>query len=433
MNDKCSTIVELQGKAIRSSSPFSDKIKALMPHGYELIPQINEIYELQLALMEADALSSDEVLERGAYFHSVNGRKTNHYLMCSGDPLSITTGGDRRRNFFKNNAFKTGYATHGFFPYRGKFHPQMIKALINIMGVKPGNIILDPMMGSGTTLIEAATMGINSVGFDLSPFCNLMTQAKLDGLSIDISELRKVTSSNGNLEKCAETTMSLIGSGSIRDMTPAQRITSLAYLDAVGLSRRNENKTIPSGFREIMSKYITAIYKYQKSLSNLGVSIGVGRCEMADARNMPLSSDSIDGIIFSPPYSFAIDYIENDITQLQMMKTDVSEMRSMLTGLRGKKGVEQVNNYREDIGRILSECSRVLRQDSYCLIIVGTNSNQLNALRQRVALRDLENSLEELFIKKAAGVGLRYQLEIKRQITGIANTMREESILVFRR
>ncbi len=60
----------------------------------------------------------------------------------------------------------------------------MIKGLINVMGLKPGDILLDPMMGSGTVLIEACLMGIKTIGFDASPFCKFMTQTKLDALLI---------------------------------------------------------------------------------------------------------------------------------------------------------------------------------------------------------------------------------------------------------
>ena len=35
--------------------------------------------------------------------------------------------------------------THGLFPYRGKFHPQLIRALLNILKVKKGDVVLDPM------------------------------------------------------------------------------------------------------------------------------------------------------------------------------------------------------------------------------------------------------------------------------------------------
>jgi tRNA G10 N-methylase Trm11 len=54
----------------------------------------------------------------------------------------------------------------------------MIKAIMNIIGLKKNDIVLDPMCGSGTTNVEAALMGINSVGVDISPFCILMASVK---------------------------------------------------------------------------------------------------------------------------------------------------------------------------------------------------------------------------------------------------------------
>ena len=90
--------------------------------------------------------------------------------------------------YFENGIFSTGYATHGLFPYRGKFHPQLIKALINIMGVQKGEFILDPMCGSGTANIEAALLGINSYAIDLSPFCQFMTKVKYNSLTIDVGQ-----------------------------------------------------------------------------------------------------------------------------------------------------------------------------------------------------------------------------------------------------
>src|SRR6476646_8363433 len=86
--------------------------------------------------------------------------------------------------------FKTAYATHGLFPYRGKFHPQMIKALINLIGIKEDEVLLDPMMGSGTTNIEASIMGIDSIGVDISPFCVLMVNSKINGLLLDPEPLK---------------------------------------------------------------------------------------------------------------------------------------------------------------------------------------------------------------------------------------------------
>ena len=67
------------------------------------------------------------------------------------------------RDYFEESWFSVGYSTHGLFPYPGKFHPQMIKTILNIIGLKRGDVVLDPMVGSGTTPVEAASIGITSI------------------------------------------------------------------------------------------------------------------------------------------------------------------------------------------------------------------------------------------------------------------------------
>jgi RMKL-like, methyltransferase domain len=166
---------------LSNSEIFSDKIyDHLFPAHLELVPQLNEVYELELAFYESRILRDEEIIRNGAYFAKVGDTLTRHFLICSGEPVRLPQhSSSRLRSFFKTNQFKTGYGTHGLFPYRGKFHPQMIKGLINIMGLKPGDTVLDPMMGSGTVLIEACLMGINSVGIDASPFCRFKKGSSL--------------------------------------------------------------------------------------------------------------------------------------------------------------------------------------------------------------------------------------------------------------
>ncbi|CEG11229.1 hypothetical protein MSIBF_A1320013 [groundwater metagenome] len=40
----------------------------------------------------------------------------------------------------------------------------MIRALLNLIRVNEGDLVLDPFMGSGTTILESEILGINSVG-----------------------------------------------------------------------------------------------------------------------------------------------------------------------------------------------------------------------------------------------------------------------------
>ena len=61
------------------------------------------------------------------------------------------------------------YGPHGIHEYRGKFFPQLVKALINIAGLAEGAIVLDPMCGSGTAICEARVMGMKAIGVDINP------------------------------------------------------------------------------------------------------------------------------------------------------------------------------------------------------------------------------------------------------------------------
>ena len=70
------------------------------------------------------------------------------------------------------------YGSHGAHEYRGKFFPQLARSLLNIAGVNSGDYVLDPMCGSGTTLIEASLLGCAALGVDMNPLSVLMSRAK---------------------------------------------------------------------------------------------------------------------------------------------------------------------------------------------------------------------------------------------------------------
>jgi DNA modification methylase len=83
------------------------------------------------------------------------------------------------------------YGPHGLHEYRGKFFPQLVTSLLNIGCVPPSGIVLDPMCGSGTTLVEALLAGHRSIGFDINPLSVLMSRTKCLLLTLVPSELAR--------------------------------------------------------------------------------------------------------------------------------------------------------------------------------------------------------------------------------------------------
>ena len=84
----------------------------------------------------------------------------------------------------------TRYSVHGLHEYKGKFNPQVAKALLNIFGVRSGGRVLDPFCGSGTTLVECTHADVLGLGIDINPFAVFLANAKLRALTTPVAELR---------------------------------------------------------------------------------------------------------------------------------------------------------------------------------------------------------------------------------------------------
>lgn len=82
------------------------------------------------------------------------------------------------------------YLTHGFFRYYGKFPPTLARKLIRDFRPKEDEVVLDNMMGCGTTLVEARLEGQESVGIDASPLAVLSAQVKVD-TSVDCEAVQR--------------------------------------------------------------------------------------------------------------------------------------------------------------------------------------------------------------------------------------------------
>ena len=83
---------------------------------------------------------------------------------------------------------------HRLHSYKGKFIPQLVEYFLDShlntfkkkVFFKQGDTILDPFMGSGTTLIQSLELGLHSIGIDVSDFNCLISNVKVGKYNLSL-------------------------------------------------------------------------------------------------------------------------------------------------------------------------------------------------------------------------------------------------------
>lgn len=250
------------------------------------------------------------------------------------------------------------YATHGLHEYRGKFFPQLVRALMNIAQVPPHGVVLDPMCGSGTTLVEACLAGRAAHGFDMNPLSVFIAEVKCQALGLDAAALVSAYESLANdlgkqsPKKGTRRYFSTLPEGDqaylsrwfaqstldeldlIVDVIRQLPLLSLQNFFWICLSNilrgvswqkdddlriRKEVSSLAGG--EVAARFLDEAKRSTKTvaafLAERGNS-GLGRHSIveADARSATQSAPSlvgqVDTIITSPPYATALPYLDTD-------------------------------------------------------------------------------------------------------------------------
>ncbi len=126
------------------------------------------------ALENASILSLHDRLLRFDEF----GKETSHSLMMSEEFNSVPV----YENEFWTSKQRAANRLHEI-SYRACFKPQLPRFFIERL-TKPGDIVFDPFMGRGTTLLEAALLGRVPSGCDVNPLCQKLIAPRLNPPSI---------------------------------------------------------------------------------------------------------------------------------------------------------------------------------------------------------------------------------------------------------
>lgn len=82
--------------------------------------------------------------------------------------------------------------THQFYRYPARFSPEFARSVIDTFS-NPGETVLDPFMGGGTTIVEGLTLGRKVVGIDVNSLAVLIARVKSTPLSLsELSYIRRL-------------------------------------------------------------------------------------------------------------------------------------------------------------------------------------------------------------------------------------------------
>jgi tRNA G10 N-methylase Trm11 len=299
------------------------------------------------------------------FSHLIN----NNYRIPASSTLTI---GKRLEDYFAIREEPSLYLNHYMHPYKGKFHPKMVRALLNYVYPKNNGTILDNFAGSGTLLVEANYLGLNGLGVEINPLSVLMSNVKCHSITIPLERLKKaideylkiveneinffVSSNNGqklliknslNPEKIREeakialekiekmngfkdkefVVQKIIIARELLNFFKDEKIREFLLLSLSGaisdIARRTKNE-FEKVLRERMEYLYLKIYLFHKLNEVLKIKIGDAKTYVADTRDMKIiKSDSVDGIVNSPPYSTALDYIKNQ-KLMEMMENGIA-------------------------------------------------------------------------------------------------------------
>ena len=72
--------------------------------------------------------------------------------------------------------------THDFYRYPARFSPRFARTVIDCFS-EPGDVVLDPYMGGGTTIVEASSSGRIGIGSDINSLAEFITRVKTTPLN----------------------------------------------------------------------------------------------------------------------------------------------------------------------------------------------------------------------------------------------------------
>lgn len=314
--------------------------------------------------------------------------------------------------------------------WRGQFSPQFVQIILENYAHKD-DVVLDPFVGSGTVLVEAAHLGHQAFGYEVNPAAELL--AKVYTFVGYNKRERHV------LISCADSYLSehiplglplfepnnTNSNGSI-SITPV--ISNLAKLENQDVKTLIEALIVKLDLRDdsiSMELFWSKWNELRALVETLPQSTNAVSVALGDARHLPLNDGVIDFVLTSPPYINVFNYHHNYRSSVEMLgwKPLVSAKSEIGANRKFRQNrFLTVVQYCIDMSLSLTELVRVCRETGRIIFVVGRESKVHKTPFFNGAI--LRRLAEEV-------VGIRTALQQERQFKNKFGNIIKEDILHF--
>ncbi|NPU65120.1 site-specific DNA-methyltransferase [Bradyrhizobium sp. 83012] len=313
-----------------------------------------------------------------------------------------------------------------WFP--GNFIAQIPAALIHVLS-SPGDVVLDPFAGSGTTGIEAVRLGRNAIVSDRMSVSSMIAAAKAALLSgaIDARFADDLLVALTFDQQCRSDSVGEKGEGSdeaLRDWYSEDTLSQLRFLwKIIEAKGSRERDVLLALFSDVLFQCAStggaptrtgkkrrhhwgwvadnvlpkekiehnAIELFRERLVTLPTqefllhrTSGTLAILQQDARCLSLRDSSVDLVVTSPPYVGMIDYVHaNRLIYLWMGWPFKHERQAEIGARFRRKRKSAVDEYFSEMRAVRNEIVRVLKPGGFCALVLG-ESRRFPGAAQRV-------------------------------------------------
>ena len=269
-------------------------------------------------------------------------------------------------------------------PWNGQFSPQLVEGLLSSYA-RRGAVVLDPFVGSGTSLVEAARLGLVSCGSDLNPaavalarvyqIINLDTSARMDALHRLRERLYEIVGppygplfcGNAGLTGRRDLEAALVRLWRESAAGPTKNLAAALVVLCDFHQKHLDVETVHKNWQRL-ERVVRDLPDYTSPVS----------VRHADARALPTESGTVDLVLTSPPYINVHNYHQQFRRSVESLECNVLAIaHSEIGSNRQNRGnrFRTVVQYALDMVLALREMARTAKAGAHLILVLGRESS----------------------------------------------------------